>query len=62
MGKEMKKINLCGNLGIDCPKLMVTRAKKLKYHIVDDYGGLVRLTEDEARNLALAIFKEVGER
>lgn len=55
----MKKINLC-SICACCPKLVVTRARKLKYHIVDDYGGVVKLTEAEARNLALAIFKEVG--
>ena len=55
----MKTINLCGGKSC-CPKLVITRAKKLKFHIVDDYEGIVRLTSDEARNLALAILKEVG--
>lgn len=56
----MKTINLCNNKGGCCPKLIITRAKKLKFHIVDDYEGIVRLTADEARNFALAIFKETG--
>lgn len=61
----MKKTQLlcgkgAGSAGSRCPKLTVTRAKKLRYHITDDYGGLVKLTEAEARNLALAIFVEVG--
>lgn len=54
----MKTINLCGR-GKCCPKLITTRNKKLKFQITDDYGGLVKLTVDEARNLALAILKEV---
>ena len=57
MGK-MKTINLCGR-GKCCPKLIITTNKKLKFQIIDDYGGIVKLTEAEARNFALAIFKEV---
>jgi len=51
-------MKLCGR-GNCCPKLVITRAKKLKFHITDDYGGIVRLTSDEARNLALSILKEI---
>lgn len=54
----MKTINLCGR-GKCCPKLVVITNKRLKFQITDDYGGMVRLTEAEARNFALAIFKEV---
>ena len=55
----MKTINLCGGKSC-CPKLITTRNKKLKFRVTDDYGGLVKLTIDEARNLALAILNEVG--
>lgn len=55
----MKTINLCGR-GKCCPKLAITRDKKLRFQITDDFGGLVKLTDDEARNLALAILKEIG--
>lgn len=55
----MKTINLCGGRSC-CPKLIATNNKKLKFNITDDYGGIVKLTKDEARNLALAIFKELG--
>jgi len=58
--EKMKTINLCGR-GNCCPKLVITRDKKLKFHITDDYGSIVKLTSDEARNLALAILKEVKE-
>lgn len=55
----MKTISLCPTC-TTCPKLIITNDKKLKFQVTDDYGGLVKLTADEARNLALAIFKEVG--
>ena len=54
----MKTINLCGKRKC-CPKLIVTRAKKLSFKVIDDYNGIVKLTDSEARNLALAILKEV---
>jgi hypothetical protein len=54
----MKTINLCGGKSC-CPKLIITRNKKLKFQITDDFGGVVKLTVDEARNLALSIFEEV---
>ena len=41
------------------PRLITTRNKRLKFQITDNYGGLVKLTSSEARNLALAILKEV---
>ena len=56
----MKTMNLCGRSGSCCPKLISTNNKKLKFKVTDDYGGVVKLTKDEARNLALAIFKEIG--
>jgi len=55
----MRTINLC-NRGDCCPKLVITRDKKLRFKITDDNFGEVNLTDDEARNLALAIFKEIG--
>jgi len=54
----MKIINLCGR-GSCCPKLVIMRNKKLEFKITDDYGGIVKLTGDEARNLALSILKEI---
>jgi len=54
----MKTINLCGR-GKCCPKLVITRDKNLRFQIADDSGGLVKLTDNEARNLALSIFKEL---
>ena len=56
---KTKVINLCGNSKC-CPKLIITRDKKLRFKITDDNFGEVNLTDDEARNLALAIFKEIG--
>ena len=56
----MKTMNLCSRPGGCCPKLITTNNKKLKFKVTDDYGGVVKLTVDEARNLALAIFKEIG--
>ena len=53
-------MNLCSRPGGCCPKLITTNNKKLKFKVTDDYGGVVKLTVDEARNLALAIFKEIG--
>ena len=58
----MKTINLCSRPGGCCPKLIVTRNKKLKFKVTDDYGGVVKLTASEARNLALNIFEEVGKK
>jgi len=55
----MKTINLCGK-GKCCPKLVITRDKNLKFKITDDYEGTVKLTDDEARNLALSILRELG--
>jgi len=55
----MKTINLCGNKGRCCPKLVITRDKKLRFQITDDYEGIVKLTDDEARNLALSILHEL---
>ena len=54
----MKTINLCGR-GKCCPKLYIMRNKKLSFQVTDDFNGSVQLTSDEARNLALAILKEV---
>ena len=54
----MKIINLCGKENC-CPKLVISRNKKLRFKITDDDFGEVNLTDDEARNLALAILKEV---
>jgi len=54
----MKIINLCGR-GSCCPKLIITRNKKLRFKITDDDFGEVNLADDEARNLALAILKEI---
>lgn len=56
----MKTINLCSRPGGCCPKLIITRDKKLKFNVTDDFGGLIKLTSSEARNLALAIFEAVG--
>ena len=53
-------MNLCSRPGGCCPKLITINNKKLKFKVTDDYGGVVKLTVDEARNLALAIFKEIG--
>lgn len=55
-----RTINLC-NRGDCCPKLIVERInKKLVFTIVGDDGSQVVLDSEIARNLALAIFKEVG--
>lgn len=56
----MTTINLCGRPSCgSCPKLVITRGKKKRFKITDDYGGEVNLTDDEVRNLALAIFAEM---
>jgi len=58
----MKKISLCKTCAT-CPTLaMHQKGKKVTFVLTDDYGGEVQLTTDEARNLALAIFKEVGKK
>ena len=55
----MKTINLCA--GMCCPRLIVERANgKLILHLVDDDGTKITLDSEIARNLALAIFKEIG--
>lgn len=57
----MRTINLCGRPGCGgCPKLVIVRGKELKFKITDDDFGEVNLKDDEARNLALAILKELG--
>ena len=57
----MKTINLCGGGSTCCPKLVTERINgKLKFTIVDDNGTEIVLESQIARNLALAIFKEIG--
>lgn len=57
----MKTINLC-NRGDCCPKLITERiGRDLKFHLVDDDGTEIILDSETARNLALAIFKELGQ-
>lgn len=57
----MRTINLCGGREC-CPKLLVEKMSDgtTVYYVTDDDGGKVGLSISEARNLALAIFKEVG--
>ncbi len=55
----MKTLNLC-NRGDCCPKLVTERTNgKLKFTLVDD-GTKIILDSETARNLALAIFKEIN--
>ena len=58
----MKTTNLCGRPGCGgCPKLVTDRkGGKLSFQIVDDDGTTINLKSDEARNFALAVFKEIG--
>jgi hypothetical protein len=56
----MKTINLCPTCSC-CPRLVVERVNgELKLTLVDDDGTKITLDSEIARNLALAIFKEIG--
>ena len=59
----MRTINLCGGRAC-CPKLLVEKMSDgtMVYYVTDDDGGKIGLSVSEARNLALAIFKEVGKK
>lgn len=56
----MKTINLCPTCSC-CPKLVTERVNgELRFILVDDDGTKITLDSETARNLALAIFKEIG--
>ena len=55
----MKTIELCKNKC--CPKLVTERVNgELQFTLVDDDGTTIVLDAEIARNLALAIFVEIG--